>query len=417
MDGDSFVEMLCPYVDGELSVDERQELEAHLAECSACRDELDGLGSVVQQLRELPQLTAPASLFDSVRKGLDGGSARPARPGRAGVFLRRAFALAAGVLLALWVGMGPPATPPQGPHDRDQAELSLAEREHEDDRAEEPAGGAGAPGAAVDPGLEAPAEAKVEANDSDPDDVSLGAPAPPMPEPTMPADEGWPANEVRDGGAAGGRAPDVPADGMPVDSERAQGWRVDALIAELEATIEVGQSLLAEVSETEMPGLLSRLEQLPGVELDLKDLRARESEMGGGAARDAQAEKSDWLFEGERSRRARPGAAPLPGPEPQSPPEADESPVQRGMTFGATMSDSLDVMVAILQQDFAGDTVGLSSAEVRWLLRLLEIPSHDNRRQILFLWEPIDPGVGLRERAAAEAYTKQRLEALESLRE
>jgi hypothetical protein len=52
---------LSPYVDGMLSARETRRLEEHLAQCQACRDELEELRATVQVLAELPLAEAPRS--------------------------------------------------------------------------------------------------------------------------------------------------------------------------------------------------------------------------------------------------------------------------------------------------------------------------------------------------------------------
>jgi hypothetical protein len=52
---------LSPYLDGMLSDTESRRLEAHLAQCLACRDELAELRATVQSLSELPLAEAPRS--------------------------------------------------------------------------------------------------------------------------------------------------------------------------------------------------------------------------------------------------------------------------------------------------------------------------------------------------------------------
>jgi len=52
---------LSPYLDGMLSVQESRRLEAHLAQCQTCRDELAELRAAVQALAELPLAEAPRS--------------------------------------------------------------------------------------------------------------------------------------------------------------------------------------------------------------------------------------------------------------------------------------------------------------------------------------------------------------------
>jgi LysM repeat protein len=52
---------LSPYLDGMLSERENRRLEAHLARCRACRDELADLQAAVQALAELPLVESPRS--------------------------------------------------------------------------------------------------------------------------------------------------------------------------------------------------------------------------------------------------------------------------------------------------------------------------------------------------------------------
>jgi hypothetical protein len=52
---------LSPYLDGMLSDQESRRLEAHLAQCQACRDELAELRATVQALAELPLAEVPRS--------------------------------------------------------------------------------------------------------------------------------------------------------------------------------------------------------------------------------------------------------------------------------------------------------------------------------------------------------------------
>jgi hypothetical protein len=48
-------EKLCEYLDGELSPTEHAQMEAHLRECTACRDELDALRSAARAMAALPR--------------------------------------------------------------------------------------------------------------------------------------------------------------------------------------------------------------------------------------------------------------------------------------------------------------------------------------------------------------------------
>jgi anti-sigma factor RsiW len=55
---------LVGYLDGKLAIAERHQLEAHLANCTACQERAAGFRSVWDVLDELPAL-APSSAFDS----------------------------------------------------------------------------------------------------------------------------------------------------------------------------------------------------------------------------------------------------------------------------------------------------------------------------------------------------------------
>ncbi len=54
-------ELLSSYVNGDPEQDERKRIEAHLAECDACRGDLAGLRAVVDLLQQLPQYNPPRS--------------------------------------------------------------------------------------------------------------------------------------------------------------------------------------------------------------------------------------------------------------------------------------------------------------------------------------------------------------------
>src|SRR5438093_11696445 len=60
-------EQLAAYVDGTLSDQERVEVDAHLASCQTCRDEVELAGRARSVLASLPALEVPP---DSVRPGI-----------------------------------------------------------------------------------------------------------------------------------------------------------------------------------------------------------------------------------------------------------------------------------------------------------------------------------------------------------
>jgi LysM repeat protein len=93
---------LSPYLDGMLSVHESRRLQAHLAQCRACRDELAELQAAVQSLAELPLVESPRS-FALTAAPRRAEALRPA-PRRLEFGLRLATATAAFVLAVVAVG-------------------------------------------------------------------------------------------------------------------------------------------------------------------------------------------------------------------------------------------------------------------------------------------------------------------------
>jgi len=84
-------ELLAAYADGELGVEERARAEAHLAECSECRTELDAVRLGIEAVGVLPLVAAP----DLIWKSIDAELARRQRR----QFTTRALAIAAGLLV------------------------------------------------------------------------------------------------------------------------------------------------------------------------------------------------------------------------------------------------------------------------------------------------------------------------------
>ena len=93
---------LSPYLDGMLSVQESRRLQAHLAQCQACRDELAELQATVQSLAELPLVESPRS-FALTAAPQRAEAPRPAAR-RVEFGLRLATAAAAFVLAVVAVG-------------------------------------------------------------------------------------------------------------------------------------------------------------------------------------------------------------------------------------------------------------------------------------------------------------------------
>jgi hypothetical protein len=87
-------EMLSPYINGELSSEERAGLEKHLAECEACVRNLHALRLTVELLGQLPKVPLPRPFF--VRKEV---ASRVFRTVRAYAYLKGATAFAAALLI------------------------------------------------------------------------------------------------------------------------------------------------------------------------------------------------------------------------------------------------------------------------------------------------------------------------------
>ena len=109
-------------VDGGLPRDARAKLEAHLAACADCRALLADLKRVKSAARALPKMTAPESVWQNVRAGLDAEARHPGdrRPATVLPFAPwrwrglTGLAAAAVVVLAVTAGtyfMTRPATP------------------------------------------------------------------------------------------------------------------------------------------------------------------------------------------------------------------------------------------------------------------------------------------------------------------
>jgi anti-sigma factor RsiW len=55
-------ELLSAYLDGELTPQERADVDGHVAGCAACRNELDDLAAARRAVRGLPMLDVPAAV-------------------------------------------------------------------------------------------------------------------------------------------------------------------------------------------------------------------------------------------------------------------------------------------------------------------------------------------------------------------
>jgi anti-sigma factor RsiW len=88
------------YVDGALPPEQREAVEAHLAECAACRSQVESERDLKQGLRSLPPVEPPAGLELRLRRGL-----RAERPVWGRVWLPVAAILAA---MVVWAAVQPP---------------------------------------------------------------------------------------------------------------------------------------------------------------------------------------------------------------------------------------------------------------------------------------------------------------------
>lgn len=101
---DPFRERLSPYLDGELEDDDARALEAHLADCAACRRELGELRRLVTAARGLPERAPGTDLWPAIERALEERTERAA-PAATGRDPKRwtwlVAGLAAGFLLAV----------------------------------------------------------------------------------------------------------------------------------------------------------------------------------------------------------------------------------------------------------------------------------------------------------------------------
>jgi anti-sigma factor RsiW len=96
-------ERLSEYLDEELSGDERQVVDGHLAECEECRRTLDDLRRIVSTARTLPPVEPQGDLWRGIADRIAVGPRAVARPARRFVFTLPQLA-AASVLLAVLSG-------------------------------------------------------------------------------------------------------------------------------------------------------------------------------------------------------------------------------------------------------------------------------------------------------------------------
>jgi len=88
------------HLDGDLSMAEQAAVEAHLAHCDDCADELRALRGIVALLRDLPDPEVPVDFAARIAQRIESGEGR--RVSRIATFTRRSRA--AGVITALAAG-------------------------------------------------------------------------------------------------------------------------------------------------------------------------------------------------------------------------------------------------------------------------------------------------------------------------
>ena len=99
-------EQLSGYVDGTLGTDERAEVDAHLATCGTCREEIELSTRAVTMLRELPEVPVP---FGTTRRVMaEAGKERTSRAGRSWGWTQWAAGLAAAAVLVVVVAVAMP---------------------------------------------------------------------------------------------------------------------------------------------------------------------------------------------------------------------------------------------------------------------------------------------------------------------
>ena len=68
------------YLDGSLSLSDREQLEAHVGECAQCSAELATLRETARLMGTLPAQTAPATAKEEILRKARSGLASPSQP-------------------------------------------------------------------------------------------------------------------------------------------------------------------------------------------------------------------------------------------------------------------------------------------------------------------------------------------------
>jgi len=121
------------YLDGQLTVAEREAVRSHIADCARCREELDALARTVYAVADLPRLRAPADLRDQVMSNLDRAAPAEAHQPRWRMYWGAAAAVGFAVVIMLLTRQatprraGPEAVALAGKN-AETGEVALAER-------------------------------------------------------------------------------------------------------------------------------------------------------------------------------------------------------------------------------------------------------------------------------------------------
>ncbi len=98
-------QQLGPYVDGELSPVDREALQCHLESCASCQAELAELNELVSRIANPGSVAVPEQLWESIEQELHHADARPHRRKRPVRLRATGWAIAAGLVLAVGLGL------------------------------------------------------------------------------------------------------------------------------------------------------------------------------------------------------------------------------------------------------------------------------------------------------------------------
>lgn len=127
LDCEEALDLLEPFLDGDLSPGEEERLQAHLEGCASCAAELKLAGTVQRELRSLPHHDCPPEVLEKVRSA--GGKVTAFPPGR-WFSPERLRVAAAAALLAVAIGAGAFFARPvhQGPDPEEVAQATAEAR-------------------------------------------------------------------------------------------------------------------------------------------------------------------------------------------------------------------------------------------------------------------------------------------------